>query len=77
MFELIWLVRLIRQVEVLVLPLLPAAWRTPPPSYRLVMPLLNRVSRYKDRSWAQALLYTVEYQIYPPYHTWGLTCEGL
>jgi hypothetical protein len=77
MFEFIWLIRLIRQVEVLLLPLLPAAWRTPAPSYRLTRPLLDRVSRYKDRPWAHALLYTVEYQIYPPYHRWGLASDGL
>jgi len=77
MFEFIWLIRLIRQVEALLLPLLPAAWRTPPPSYRLAMPLLDRVSRYRDQAWAHALLYTVEYQIYPSYHRWGLSSEGL
>src|SRR5512146_964547 len=71
MDDILWLVRLVRQVEALLLPLLPRGWRAPPPSYRLIVPLLGWLGRHRQYPWVEALLFTLQTQVYPPYHEWG------
>ena len=63
------LIELIRKIEFLFLPLLPRKWQSPPPSYRIIVPLLNKIGRYQKRfPWVEPLLYSIRTQIYPPYH---------
>ncbi len=63
------LIELIRKFESLFLPFLPRKWQNPPPSYRMIVPFLERIGRHEKRfPWVEPLLYTVRTQIYPPYH---------
>jgi hypothetical protein len=61
MDDLLSLFRSIRKVEVLFLSFLPARWRNPPPSYRIILPILKRLSRHEEQfPWAAALLYSIQ-----------------
>jgi hypothetical protein len=72
------LIKLIRQIEALFLPLFPSGWRNPPPSYRIVMPLLKRLDRYKERfSSTDALIYLIHEEGYVAYHEKGLAMNQM
>lgn len=63
------LIETIRKIESLFLPLLPRKWHHPPPSYRVVIPLLKKIGRYEKRFlWVEPLLDSIRTEIYPPYH---------
>jgi len=63
------LIETIRKIESLFLSLLPRKWHNPPPSYRIIVPLLHKIGRYEKRfPWVEPLLYSIRTQIYPPYH---------
>jgi hypothetical protein len=72
------LIELIRKFESLFLPFLPRKWQNPPPSYRIIVPLLEKIGRYENRfPWVEPLLYTIRTRIYPPYHEGTLTTQGM
>ena len=72
------LFELIRKIEVLFLPLFPKKWLNPPPSYRLIIPLLQKLGRYDKRfHWVNPLLDSIHTQIYPPYHEGTLITGGM
>jgi len=73
MHELLSVIKLFRKLEALFLPMLPSKWRNPPPSYRVVLPILERLSLYKERfPWVDALLYSIRKGGYRAYHEDGL-----
>jgi hypothetical protein len=70
------LIGIIHKIEILFLPLFPLKWQDPPPSYRMIIPLLNILNRYeKQFPWAGALLYSLQKDLYPPYHQDRLTMQ--
>jgi hypothetical protein len=78
MHDLLWLLNNLRRVEALLLPLFPGKWRSTPPTYRLVLPMLARLERHRDnRKWVAPLLETVRRRWYKPYHEAGLSACGL
>ena len=47
------MIEFIRKFESLFLPLLPRKWQNPPPSYRIIVPLLEKIGPY--RQWVLAV----------------------
>ena len=69
--------KILRKIEFFLLPLFPAKWRDPPPSYRAVLPVLNLLTRYTEKMpFIKALLYSIKKEGYRPYHLDGLSQSG-
>jgi len=69
--------KILRKIEFFVLPLMPASWREPPPSYRVALPVLNFLNRYTQQiPFIAALLYSIKKEGYRPYHLDGLGQAG-
>lgn len=74
MEDLFSLLKAVRKIEVLILPFFPSRWRDPPPSYRIIVPLLEKLKRYKERfPWMDALVYSLQKRGYEAYHEEGLS----
>lgn len=73
MNEFLSLIKLFRKLEALFLPMLPSGWQNPPPSYRIVVPVLEKLGSYKERfPWVDAVLYSIRKGGYRAYHEDGL-----
>ena len=69
--------KILRKIEFFILPLLPARWREPPPSYRIALPVLNFLNPYtKKIRVIDALVYSIKKEGYRPYHLDGLGQAG-
>ena len=78
MKDFIKLVQVIRKIEVLLSPLLPRRWRTPPPSYRLFAPLLAYLGRREAKyPWAGAASLWLRENYLQAYHKGVLPIDEL
>ena len=69
--------KILRKIEFFILPLLPARWREPPPSYRIALPVLNFLNPYTQKiRFIDALVYSIKKEGYRPYHLDGLGQAG-
>jgi hypothetical protein len=69
--------KILRKIEFFILPLLPAGWREPPPSYRIALPVLNFLNRYTQKiRFIDPLIYSIKKEGYRPYHLDGLGQAG-
>ncbi|MBN1276736.1 MAG: hypothetical protein JXA35_04525 [Deltaproteobacteria bacterium] len=77
MEDLFSLVKIIRKVEALFLPLLPSSFQQKPPSYRLGAVWIEKLTRHENESkWKSALLYYIKNYLYRAYHEKGLASQG-